>query len=59
MIKDSTDLPKNFKNRRSLDYYVIENIHKIVKETGLNDFDSVRSVFFEGNESYPDLYKKP
>lgn len=38
---------------RKLDCAVIETIHQFNMEEGLQEFDSVRSVFFEGNDLYP------
>lgn len=38
---------------RNLDCAVIETIHQFNKEDGLQGFDSVRGVFFEGNDLYP------
>ncbi len=38
---------------RNLDCAVIEFIHQHRKENNLPEFDSVRGVFFEGNELYP------
>ena len=47
LVKDG-DLVK-----RKLDCAVIEIIHQHRKEKGLQAFDSVRAVFFEGKELYP------
>jgi hypothetical protein len=38
---------------RELDCAVIETIHKVRQEENLNSFDSVRGVFWEGKELYP------
>jgi hypothetical protein len=38
--------------KRNLDCAVIETIHQFNKETSKPEFDSVRGVFFEGNELY-------
>ncbi|GHT18375.1 hypothetical protein AGMMS4957_00580 [Bacteroidia bacterium] len=38
---------------RDLDCSVIEAVHKFKQKTGQAPFDSVRSVFYEGNELYP------
>ncbi len=38
---------------RNLDCTVIEATHKFRKEANSNAFDSVRGVFFEGNDLYP------
>jgi len=38
---------------RHLDCAVIENIHSIYRETKLTQYDSVRGVFWEGAELYP------
>lgn len=53
-------LPKNKKTGdlgelllRELDCAAIETIHKIRHANGLNPFDSVRGVFWEGKELYP------
>jgi hypothetical protein len=56
IIKDSPTLPKNSLTNpavRKLDYYVIENIHRYIESDGLPQFDSVRSVFVEGELTYP------
>lgn len=39
--------------KRQLDCAVIETIHQFNSETGRDQFDSVRGVFFEGSELYP------
>jgi hypothetical protein len=38
---------------RNLDCAVIERIHQFNKDNDYKSFDSVRGVFFEGNEIYP------
>lgn len=38
---------------RNLDCAVIETLHKVREDEGLRAFDSVRGVFWEGNELYP------
>ena len=38
---------------RDLDCAVIETLHDVRKEANLTPFDSVRGVFFEGDELYP------
>ncbi|MCB9233599.1 MAG: hypothetical protein H6581_18220 [Bacteroidia bacterium] len=38
---------------RDLDCAVIETLHQVRKENGLVPFDSVRGVFWEGQEIYP------
>jgi hypothetical protein len=38
---------------RYLDCSVIEMVHTLKKKVGQQPFDSVRSVFYEGNELYP------
>ena len=38
---------------RELDCAVIETLHKVRKESKLQPFDSVRGVFWEGEELYP------
>lgn len=38
---------------RFLDCYVIESLHKMNKEYGFQEFDSVRAPFWEGGEIYP------
>jgi hypothetical protein len=38
---------------RDLDCSVIEMVHTLKKKVGQQPFDSVRSVFYEGNELYP------
>lgn len=47
-LKENGDLLK-----RHLDCAVIETIHQFNKDTGKPQFDSVRGVFFEGEELYP------
>jgi hypothetical protein len=59
MIKDSPKLPKNTGTTedltiRKLDYYVVQNIHKFTEQNQQPKFDSVRSVFWEGDKPYPD-----
>lgn len=58
--KQNLEIPQNVplvKNgdllKRNLDCAVIELIHQHRKEKELQSFDSVRGVFFEGNELYP------
>jgi hypothetical protein len=38
---------------RELDCAVIETVHSFKQQTGQSSFDSIRSVFYEGNELYP------
>ena len=38
---------------RKLDCAVIESLHELNRNVGLEDFDSVRGVFWEGDELYP------
>ncbi|MEC0145122.1 hypothetical protein [Paenibacillus alginolyticus] len=38
---------------RFLDCAVIQSVHEFNREMGLKQYDSVRGVFFEGNELYP------
>ena len=38
---------------RRLDRAVIEAIHQLISDSGEPEFDSVRAVFLEGNELYP------
>ena len=59
--KYGTKIPENiplFENgdllKRYLDCAVIETIHKFNKDKGKDEFDSVRGVFFEGSDLYPD-----
>lgn len=63
LLKDSAEyqiqIPQNtikmhgiFMNRR-LDCAVIETIHSYLRSSNLPEFDSVRGVFWEGNELYP------
>ena len=40
--------------KRNLDCAVIESIHAFNKKEKLDEFDSVRGVFFEGSDLYPD-----
>lgn len=61
LIKAGTILPKNKKTigqnedllLRDLDCAVIETLHKIRQEQKLRPYDSVRGVFWEGKELYP------
>lgn len=53
-------IPKNISTQesgdlliRDLDCAVIESLHSVRKDAGLNPFDSVRGDFFEGEELYP------
>jgi hypothetical protein len=39
---------------RELDCAVIETLHQVREAQGLPEFDSVRGVFWEGKELYPD-----
>jgi hypothetical protein len=39
---------------RDLDCAVIQTLHRVRESQGLPKFDSVRGVFWEGNELYPD-----
>jgi hypothetical protein len=53
-----TTLPENKGNTndlflRELDCATIESLHKSIKENKERKFDSVRGVFWEGNELYP------
>lgn len=55
-----TELPKNIMGRsktdkllRNLDCAVIEQIHEYNRDTGRNEYDSVRGMFTEGKEIYP------
>jgi len=44
---------------RYLDCAVIESIHQFNKDKGKEEFDSVRGVFFEGDDLYPNAgFKK-
>ncbi|MEX0811655.1 MAG: hypothetical protein WD048_05510 [Chitinophagales bacterium] len=47
-LKENKDLLK-----RNLDCAVIETIHQFNKDTEKKPFDSVRGVFFEGEDLYP------
>ncbi len=47
-LKENGDLLKRY-----LDCAVIESIHQFNKDKNKPEFDSVRGVFFEGNELYP------
>lgn len=49
VVKGSTD-----KLLRELDCSVIENVHAILRRIDMQPFDSVRGVFVEGEELYPD-----
>lgn len=56
----SKQLPKNIPRGdlkelmlRNLDCAVIETIHKVRRDERLREFDSVRGVFWEGKELYP------
>lgn len=54
-------LPKNISSKKSsselmlrhLDCAVIETLHKVLEDDGLRAFDSVKGVFWEGKELYP------
>ena len=59
-IKYGLNIPKNVPLvvdgdliKRNLDCAVIESIHAFNKEKKMDEFDSVRGVFFEGKELYP------
>ncbi len=62
ILKATTDklpsnIPKGNLNElmlRNLDCAVIEPLHKVRKDEHLRAFDSVRGVFWEGEELYPD-----
>ncbi|HIW31736.1 MAG TPA: hypothetical protein IAA29_03025 [Candidatus Paenibacillus intestinavium] len=58
----STSLPENKYGRgaesgellrRFLDCAVIRAVHEYNQETGQKPYDSIRGVFFEGNDLYP------
>jgi hypothetical protein len=55
-----TKLPVNIANeegellRRNLDCAVIQTVHEMNKKLKKNSYDSVRGVFFEGNDLYED-----
>jgi len=58
--KSQTSLPKNIPVAetadlllRELDCAVIETLHKVRSEQGLQPYDSVKGVFWEGRELYP------
>lgn len=62
MDKLGTPMPENKKGRgsesqdlllRFLDCAVIQAVHEFNRQMGLKPYDSVRGVFFEGNELYP------
>lgn len=62
MEKLGTPMPSNKNGRgnesrdlllRFLDCAVIQSVHEFNREMGLKQYDSVRGVFFEGNELYP------
>ena len=50
-------LPTNFNTtdllQRELDCAVLETLHETIREADSRAFDSVRGVFWEGNELYP------
>jgi hypothetical protein len=59
--KEKTQIPQNKyinsskdKLLRELDCTIIENIHAIQRRIDFQPFDSVRGVFVEGEELYPD-----
>jgi hypothetical protein len=57
-LKDLTDklgkaMPVNLENNRQLDCAVINYIHQINKEKGLQAYDSIRCAFPEGEAAYP------
>lgn len=50
------NIPKGTLNElmlRKLDCAVIETLHKVRRDENLREFDSVRGVFWEGQELYP------
>ena len=54
------DLPRNYDPHespdrffRKLDCSVIETLHRLYKDSQLPEYDSVRGVFWEGNDLYP------
>ena len=58
--KNKSSIPKNKTTGNSedllfkeLDCTVIETVHALKKQAGQSAFDSVRGVFFEGEEIYP------
>lgn len=58
--KNGKRLPENKRSSdskerliRNLDCAVIENLHEMRKDMGFQPFDTVRSVFIEGDELYP------
>jgi len=58
--RKNTDIPKNRATGisndlllKELDCTVIETVHALKSQTGQDAFDSVRGVFFEGEEIYP------
>lgn len=57
--KHSTKIPKNIPNNegelllRNLDCAVIQTVHQMNKDLNRQNYDSVRGVFFEGNDLYP------
>jgi hypothetical protein len=63
LVMDTTYFPEVPQNKtignlsdllfRELDCSVIEAVHSFKEETGQSPFDSVRSVFYEGKELYP------
>ena len=58
LAASKTKLPENRGNTndlflRELDCAVIQSLHKSLKENNEKEFDSVRGVFWEGNELYP------
>ena len=62
MKRLGTPMPENKRGRggdsqdlllRFLDCAVIQAVHEFNREMGLKAYDSVRGVFFEGNELYP------
>lgn len=51
--EDPASFPKRDRILRKLDCAVIEALHGLNRDAGLPDFDSVRGVFWEGDELYP------
>lgn len=56
----NVELPQNIPSekvsdilKRNLDCAVIQQIHDYNKETGQEEYDSVRGIFLEGREAYP------
>lgn len=51
--KTGEKMPKNKGANRMLDCAVIKTVHETNKRKGLQEYDTIRSAFIEGNQIYP------